>query len=223
EIVLVEVGGTVGDIESQPFLESLRQLRRELGRENTMYIHVTWLPYIGATGELKTKPTQHSVSELRSIGINPDMIIARSDYPVDRSLLDKISLYCDVDRRAVVPMTTTPVLYEVPLLLEEAGVADFILERLGLEGRRQPDWNLWRRLVAQVRREKPKVKIALVGKYVELHDAYMSVREALKHAALHLGVEVEILWIHATDLERGRSLEILEEAHGILVPGGFGS
>jgi len=223
EIVLVEVGGTVGDIESQPFLESLRQLRRELGRENTMYIHVTWLPYIGATGELKTKPTQHSVSELRSIGINPDMIIARSDYPVERSLLDKISLYCDVDRRAVVPMTTTSVLYEVPLLLEEAGVADFILERLGLETRRQPDWNLWQRLVAQVRREKPKVKIALVGKYVELHDAYMSVREALKHAALHLGVEVEILWIHATDLERGRSLEMLEEAHGILVPGGFGS
>ncbi|MCX8025687.1 MAG: CTP synthase, partial [Thermanaerothrix sp.] len=223
EIVLVEVGGTVGDIESQPFLESLRQLRRELGRENTMYIHVTWLPYIGATGELKTKPTQHSVSELRSIGINPDMIIARSDYPVDRSLLDKISLYCDVDRRAVVPMTTTPVLYEVPLLLEEAGVADFILERLGLEARRHPDWNLWRRLVAQVRREKPKVKIALVGKYVELHDAYMSVREALKHAALHLGVEVEILWIHATDLERGRSLDMLEQAHGILVPGGFGS
>jgi len=223
EIVLVEVGGTVGDIESQPFLEALRQLRRELGRENCMYIHVTWLPYIGATGELKTKPTQHSVSELRSIGINPDMIIARSDYPVDRSLLDKIALYCDVERRAVIPLITTPVLYEVPLLLEESGVAGFILERLGLESRREPDWQPWRQLVAQVRKEKPKVRIALVGKYVELHDAYMSVREALRHAALHLGVEVEILWVHSTDLERGRSLELLDQADGILVPGGFGS
>ncbi|NPV57861.1 MAG: CTP synthase [Anaerolineae bacterium] len=223
EIVLVEVGGTVGDIECLPFLEALRQLRSDLGRDNTLYIHVTWLPYIGATSEIKTKPTQHSVRELRSIGISPDMIIARSDYPVDDDLRDKIALFCDVPKKAVIPMTTTPVLYEVPLLLEDAGMAGYVLERLGLEARQSPQWDEWRQLVAETRREKPVVHIALVGKYVELHDAYMSVREALKHAALHNGVEVAIHWIHATDLERGQKMELLTSADGILVPGGFGS
>ena len=159
EIVLVEVGGTVGDIECLPFLEALRQLRSDLGRENTLFIHVTWLPYIGATAELKTKPTQHSVRELRSIGISPDMIVARSDYPVDDSLRDKIALFCDVDKRAVVPMVTTPVLYEVPLLLEKAGVAEFVLKRLGLEERQKPDWTEWQNLVEEVRRERPKVSV----------------------------------------------------------------
>ncbi len=223
EIVLVEVGGTVGDIESLPFLESLRQLRGDLGRENTLYIHVTWLPYIGATGELKTKPTQHSVAELRSIGINPDMVVARSDYPVDKSIIDKIALFCDVDKRAVVPMVTSQNLYTVPLLLEEKGVAEYILEKMGLQARRKPDWTEWKRLTAQVEKTRPTVRIALVGKYVELHDAYMSVREALKHAALHLGVDVQIDWIHSADLEKGKSLEIVSAADGILVPGGFGS
>ncbi len=223
EIVLVEVGGTVGDIESQPFLEALRQLRSDLGRENTMYIHVTWLPYIGATGELKTKPTQHSVAELRSIGISPDMVVARSDYPVERSITEKIALFCDVDKKAVIPMVTSKILYEVPLLLEETGAADIILDKLGLQARQIPDWTDWKRLVRQAEKSKPKVKIALVGKYVELHDAYMSVREALNHAALNLGVEVEILWIHSTDLEKGRYLDELKSADGILVPGGFGS
>lgn len=223
EIVLVEVGGTVGDIESLPFLEALRQLRSDLGRENTLYIHVTWLPYIGATGELKTKPTQHSVRELRSIGISPDMIVARSDYPVDESLREKIALFCDVDRRAVVPMITTPVLYEVPLLLEQAKVADYLLQRLGLSARKAPDWTEWEALVAEVRQPKPIVKVALVGKYVELHDAYMSVREALKHAALRLGVELDLKWVHSADLEKGRGWEVLEQVDGILVPGGFGS
>ena len=223
EIVLVEVGGTVGDIESLPFLETLRQLRSDLGRENTLYIHVTWLPYIGATGELKTKPTQHSVAELRAIGITPDVIVARSDYPVNRSMIDKIALFCDVEKRAVIPMVTTNVLYEIPLLLEEAGVADFLLEKLGLQARQVPDWREWKRLVSHVKKSKPKVKVALIGKYVELHDAYMSVREALKHAALHLGVEVEILWVHSADLERGKLVEEIQQADGILVPGGFGS
>ena len=223
EIVLVEIGGTVGDIESLPFLEALRQMRSDVGRENSLYIHVTWLPYIGATGELKTKPTQHSVRELRSIGISPDVIVARSDYPVKDDLRDKIALFCDVDKRAVVPMVTTPVLYEVPLMLERLGVADYLLQRLGLEARRKPNWSAWERLVADVSREKPSVKVALVGKYVELHDAYMSVREALKHAGLALGVEVEIDWVHSTDLEKGRCMEVLEGADGILVPGGFGS
>lgn len=223
EIVLVEVGGTVGDIESLPFLEAIRQLRSDLGRENTLYIHVTWLPYIGATSELKTKPTQHSVHELRSIGITPDVIVARSDYPVDEGLCDKIALFCDVEKRAVIPMVTSPILYEVPLLVEKSNLAPYILERLKLEQRETPDWTAWQKMVNEVSRPKPKVNIALVGKYVELHDAYISVREALKHAALHHGVDAQISWIHSSDLEKGRGLDILKEADGIIVPGGFGS
>ncbi len=223
EIVLVEVGGTVGDIESLPFLEALRQIRSDLGRENTAYIHVTWLPYIGATCELKTKPTQHSVRELRSIGISPDMIVARSDYPVDESLRDKIAQFCDVEKQAVIPMVTSQVLYEVPLLLEQAGVGDYLLKRLGLEERQRPDWSEWKQMVEEVRRTKPTLKVAIVGKYVELHDAYMSVREALKHAALHLGVEVDIQWIHSAELEKGKNWEIIKSVDGIVVPGGFGS
>ncbi|HNT22889.1 MAG TPA: CTP synthase [Anaerolineales bacterium] len=223
EIILIEVGGTVGDIESLPFLEALRQMRSDVGRENTLYIHVTWLPYIGATSELKTKPTQHSVRELRSIGISPDVIVARSDHPVDDDLCEKIALFCDVERQAVVPMVTTPYLYEVPLLLEKAGIGDYLLKRLGLEARRQPDWSDWENLLERVRSPKPSVKVALVGKYVELHDAYMSVREALKHAGLALGVEVDIAWVHSAELEKGRGMDAIKNAAGILVPGGFGS
>jgi CTP synthase len=223
EIVLVEVGGTVGDIESLPFLEALRQMRSDVGRENTLYIHVTWLPHIGATDELKTKPTQHSVRELRSIGISPDMIVARSDHPVDVDLCDKIALFCDVDKQAVVPMVTSPVLYEVPLVIERAGVGEYLLKRLGLEARSKPDWSDWEKLVAKVRLAKPTVRIALVGKYVELHDAYMSVREALKHAGLALDSEVEIDWVHSAELEKGRGWDMVRQADGILVPGGFGS
>ncbi|MGC8856612.1 MAG: CTP synthase, partial [Anaerolineae bacterium] len=223
EIVIVEVGGTVGDIESQPFLEALRQLRNEVGRENCLFVHVTWLPYIGATGEIKTKPTQHSVAALRSMGISPQMIIARSDQPVSDGICEKIALFCDVEKRAVVPMATAKVLYEVPLLLEQLGVADFIIEKLNLKATRTPDWKPWRNLVEQVYLPKPKVKVALVGKYVELQDAYMSVREALKHAALAAGVEVEICWVHSVDLEKNKGWEVLKSADGILVPGGFGS
>lgn len=222
EIVLVEVGGTVGDIESLPFLEAIRQLRSDLGRENTVYVHVTWLPYIGATSELKTKPTQHSVRELRSIGISPDVIVARSDHPVDSDLKEKIALFCDVEKKAVIPMVTTDILYEIPLLLEKAGVGEYMLQRLGLEARREPDWREWEHLVSEVGREKPFVKIALVGKYVELHDAYISVREALKHAALHLGVELDIQWVQSAELEKGRGWDTLRQADGIIVPGGFG-
>jgi len=223
EIVLVEVGGTVGDIESLPFLEALRQLRNDLGRENSLYIHVTWLPYIGATNELKTKPTQHSVKELRSIGISPDMIVARSDTPIDKSVCEKIAQFCDVEPRAVIPMVTAPVLYEIPLLLEKADVGDFLLERLNLPPRKQPDWKLWKKLVEQTKKQKPSITIALVGKYVELHDAYISVREALKHAALALGVEIDLKWIHSVDLEKGDIALQLANVQGILVPGGFGS
>jgi len=222
EILLVEVGGTVGDIEGLPFLEALRQLRGEVGAGNSLYIHVTWLPRIGATGELKTKPTQHSVRELRSIGISPDVIIARSDHPIEDELREKIALFCDVEPRAVVPMVTADFLYEIPLLLENAGVGDYLLEHLNLKRRRKPDWRAWKDMVAEIRRPRPKVHIALVGKYVELHDAYMSVREALRHAAIVVGVEEEVQWIHSADLEKGRGLDLLKDADGILVPGGFG-
>ena len=223
EIVLVEVGGTVGDIESQPFLEALRQLRKELGRDNTLSIHVTWLPYINATSELKTKPTQHSVRELRSIGIQPDMIVARSDQPIEDGLLEKISLFCDVERDAVIPMVTTPVLYEIPLRLEEAGVAEFILRKFQLQPVHEPDWKEWESLVRAIRSPRPELRIALVGKYVELHDAYISVREALTHAAIRLCADLKIEWVHAVNLEKGKDLEQLAGVHGIVVPGGFGT
>jgi CTP synthase len=223
EIILVEVGGTVGDIESLPFIEALRQLRSDLGRENTVFVHVTWLPYIGATEELKTKPTQHSVRELRSYGISPDVIVARSDYPVEESLRDKIAQFCDVEKRAVIPMVTAPILYEIPLLLEKAKVGDYLMERLNLTEPHNPDWTAWEKLVKETKKEKPIVSIALVGKYVELHDAYISVRESLKHAALALGVELDLKWVHSADLEKGRCQEILEQVNGIVVPGGFGS
>jgi len=222
EIVLVEVGGTVGDIESLPFLEALRQMRSDLGPENTLYIHLTWMPHIGATGELKTKPTQHSVRELRSIGITPDVIIPRSDYPVDDELCNKIALFCDVDRQAVIPMVTVGMLYEIPLLLEKSGIGDVILERLNLSPRKEPDWTDWENLISSERKEKTKVQVALVGKYVELHDAYMSVKEALQHAGLSCGVEVEINWVLSSDLEKERGLELIKKSDGVLVPGGFG-
>jgi len=223
EIVLVEVGGTVGDIESQPFLEAIRQLRSDLGRENTIFIHVTWLPSIGATGELKTKPTQHSVRELRSMGISPDMIIARSDFPVTNDLCEKISLFCDVEREAVIPMVTAENLYEVPLLLEKAKVGEYILKRANLDPRQTPDWTDWQKMINTIKQERPLLNIALVGKYVELHDAYISVRESLNHAALSLGLEININWLHSSDLEKGKNFDILEKSDAILVPGGFGS
>jgi CTP synthase len=223
EIVLVEVGGTVGDIEGLPFLEAIRQMRLDLGRENTAYVHLTWLPYIGATGELKTKPTQHSVRELRSIGIIPDVIVARADHPIAEELQEKIALFCDVDAKAVIPMVTTPILYEIPLLLEKTSIADQLLNRLNLQAKQEPDLEEWERLITEIKRPKPTIRIALVGKYVELHDAYISVRESLKHAAIATGVEVEITWVHSSDLEKEDGLEILEGVDGIVVPGGFGS
>jgi CTP synthase len=223
EIVILEVGGTVGDIESQPFLEALRQLRNEVGRENCLFLHVTWLPTIGATGEIKTKPTQHSVAALRSIGISPNLIIARADQDIDKSLCEKIALFCDVEKDSVIPMKTADVLYEVPLLLEKMGVGELVLNKLGLKAERKPDMRPWEKLVEHVRKPKPTVKVALVGKYVELQDAYMSVREALKHAALANDVEVEIGWVHSADLEKDKGWDVVKDADAVLVPGGFGS
>ena len=222
EFVLVEVGGTVGDIESLPFLESLRQLRRDIGQDNVFFIHATWLPHIGATGELKTKPTQHSVRELRSIGISPNMIIARSDYPIEIALLEKISLFCDVDIDHVIPMTTASSLYAVPLVLEEHGVGELILDYFKLSARSKPDWRDWEKITAVENNPKHHLKIALVGKYVELHDAYMSVKEALKHACLNQDAKVEILWVHSAKLEENTGWDLVHKADGILVPGGFG-
>jgi CTP synthase len=222
DVVIVEVGGTVGDIESLPFLEAIRQMRKDVGRDNVLYIHVTWLPHIGATNELKTKPTQHSVHELRGIGINPDMIVCRSDYPIGDSIREKIALFTDVETRAVIPLVTTSVLYEVPLLLEEAGVGDFIIDRLNLNASAAPDLSDWRGMVSEMREHKEPLPIAIVGKYVELKDAYMSVRESLYHAGVAHDVEVEIDWILSEDLEKGRGLERLEKVAGIVVPGGFG-
>jgi CTP synthase len=222
DVVIVEVGGTVGDIESLPFLEAIRQMRKDVGRDNVIYIHATWLPHIGATNELKTKPTQHSVHELRSIGINPEMIILRSDLPINDAIREKIALFTDVETRAVIPLVTTNVLYAVPLLLEEQGVGDFLIERLNLNASAAPDLSEWRLMVEEMRKDKEPLPIAIVGKYVELKDAYMSVRESLYHAGVAHDVDVQIDWILSEDLEKGRGLDRLEKVAGIVVPGGFG-
>ncbi len=221
ELVIVEIGGTVGDIESLPFLEAIRQMRKDVGPENTMYIHVTLLPYIGATGELKTKPTQHSVRELRGIGIQPDIIVTRSDHPVDQSIRDKIALFCDVDPEAVIPLVTAETIYEVPLTLEEYGVGRLVHERLNI-GTPEGDLSHWAAWVEAYKRPKPKLRIGIVGKYVALEDAYMSVREAVIHASVAVDRDVEIAWIDSEDLERHRDVSVLDGLDGIIVPGGFG-
>ncbi len=222
QVVIVEVGGTVGDIESQPFLEAIREMRNDLGRDNALYIHVTYLPYIATTKELKTKPTQHSVNELRRIGIQPDVILCRSDYPISQGLRDKISLFCDVDKEAVIPMVTAETIYEVPLILEEFGMSNFIIGRLRLNASKA-DLSEWRQLVARMKTPKESINIALVGKYVELEDAYYSVRESLCHAALYHDRNVNIIWVQSEDLEKGINENLLSSVHGIIVPGGFGN
>ena len=221
DVVIVEVGGTVGDIESLPFLESIRQMRVELGRENTVYMHVTLLPYISSTGEIKTKPTQHSVAELRGIGIQPDIIACRSDYSVGESVRDKIALFCDVEKRAVIPLVTAPIIYDVPLILEAAGLGDYLVHRLGLTAAHAPDLGEWKQAVETMQQPMEPLHIGLVGKYVSLHDAYLSVREALQHAGVARGVKADIEWIDSGDLERHGDT-CLEGLDGIVVPGGFG-
>jgi len=221
EIVIVEIGGTVGDIESLPFLEAIRQMRKEVGSENSCYIHVTLLPYIGSTDELKTKPTQHSVAELRSIGIHPDVLILRADHPIGDDLLDKIALFGDVDRDGVIPLQTTNTIYEVPLMLERYGLGDYLTRRLKLEAT-PPDLAQWYDLVDRLKNPKGDVHIALVGKYVGLHDAYLSVRESLLHAAAYHESKLVLDWVDAEDVQRNSALERLTHADGIIVPGGFG-
>ena len=221
DVVIIEVGGTVGDIEGQPFLEAIRQMRKDAGRDNVLYIHVTLLPYINSTKELKTKPTQHSVNELRRIGIQPDIIICRSDYPISDGIRDKISLFCDVEREAVIPLPTVPTIYEVPLILEEEGLGQLVVNKLGLkEGKTNLD--SWREMVKCLKEPCETVNIALVGKYVELEDAYYSVREALCHAGLYHNRDVNLEWVHSEELEKDGGEALLRQAQGIIVPGGFG-
>ena len=222
DVIVVEVGGTVGDIEGQPFLEAIRQMRNDVGRENVYYIHLTLLPYIAATGELKTKPTQHSVRDLRASGIQPDAILCRSDHEVTQSIKEKLSLFCDVKVPAVIPMLTVDNVYSVPLILEKAGLGDLLCESLGLP-RRPSDFTDWSGMVQRMESSKASLPIALVGKYVELPDSYISVKEALKHAGLHHDRDIEIQWVHSEELDRVGADSLLKQACGIVIPGGFGS
>ncbi len=221
EVVIVEVGGTVGDIEGQPFLEAIRQMRKEEGRHDTLAIHVTLLPHISTTGELKTKPTQHSVRELRSIGIQPDAIVCRSDLPISGDIRDKISLFCDVEPRAVIPLLTMPSIYEVPLVLESAGLGDYVCERLDLTptSKDLEDWKTW---VQRLKNPQGSIDVAVVGKYAELPDAYLSVKESLIHAGVGHNVGVNIRWVHSEDVNRAGSEALFARTDGIVVPGGFG-
>lgn len=221
DVVLIELGGTVGDIESQPFLEALRQLRNEEGHDNVMFVHVTFIPYLNAAGEFKTKPTQHSTKELRSMGINPDVIVCRSQEPIDDALEGKIAHFCDVDQKAVVNTPDASTIYEVPLVLEENNIGELIVNRIGLNIK--PDsskFDDWRKIVESLKIESPVVNIGIVGKYVELEDAYISIRESLQHAAASAGVKANIIYISSDvdKLDEG----VMGNLHGILIPGGFG-
>ncbi len=221
DVVVVEVGGTVGDIEGLPFLEAIRQMRKDVGRNNVCYVHLTLLPYIAGAGELKTKPTQHSVKELRSIGIQPDALICRSDFPISGSIREKLSLFCDVDGEAVIPLETVDNVYEVPLILENAGLGDYIADLLNLKVQSR-DLGEWARMVERMRNPKGRLPIAIVGKYVEYPDSYISVKEALRHAGTAHDQEVEIRWVHSEDIEKNGPEIYLKDVQGIVVPGGFG-
>ena len=221
DIVIVEVGGTVGDIEGQAFLEAIRQMRREVGRGNVLYIHVTLLPKIGSTGELKTKPTQQSVRELRSMGIQPDVIVCRADCEIPDEVKEKIALFCDVDPEAVIPMPTAETIYEVPMMLEASGLGEYIARQFGL-GERAPDLDEWRSLVERLKAPRRTVRIALVGKYVDLHDSYMSIAESLTHAGLAQDVNVEIVWVNSETSTQEEMDRALRRVSGILVGPGFG-
>ena len=222
DVVISEIGGTVGDIESLPFLEAIRQFRREVGAENVLYLHCTLVPYIEAAGELKTKPTQHSVNELRRIGIHPDVIVCRSHEELDEGIKDKIALFADVDVRSVVACPDVADVYLVPKVLQEEGLDELVCEQLGLH---TPPAELgeWQTLIDRIDARSGEVTIALVGKYVKLHDAYLSVHEALKHAGVHQGCAVRVRWLDAEDMSYEEAADLLENVDGVLVPGGFGS
>ena len=223
DVVIVEIGGTVGDIESLPFLEAIRQFRHEIGRENAIFIHLTLVPYIAAAGEVKTKPTQHSVRELMEIGIQPDILICRTERPLSEEVKRKIALFCNVEFGAVVESKDVPTIYEIPLSFHEQGLDERVMHRLGLLGRKAPDLSSWRNMVRRVVDPSDRVRIAVIGKYTELIDSYKSVQEALIHGGIANDVGVEISWL-ASDMFTGRekTRELLADFHGVLIPGGFG-
>ena len=221
DVVITEVGGTVGDIEGLPFLEAIRQIKHDLGRENVMYIHVTLIPYLRTSGELKTKPTQHSVKELRQLGIQPDALVCRTEMPLDQELKDKIALFCNVETENVIENTDADSLYEIPLLLEKNKIADIVCKKLNIECG-EPDLKDWTAMVEKEKALKKVTKIALVGKYVELQDAYISVAESLKHAGIANGTRIDIKWIQSEEVNDKNAKKILEDCDGVLVPGGFG-
>ncbi|SDO53786.1 CTP synthase [Alkalicoccus daliensis] len=221
DVVITEIGGTVGDIESLPFLEAIRQVKSDLGAENVLYIHCTLIPYLKAAGEMKSKPTQHSVKELRSLGIQPNVIVVRTEKPVPEDMKDKIALFCDIDKRAVIEARDAETLYEVPLELQKQKLDQFVCDHLGLDCK-PAEMEEWLGLVDRVKNLSKTVNIALVGKYVELPDAYLSVAEALKHAGFEFDADVEISWVHAEEVTRENIAEKVAGADGILVPGGFG-
>ncbi|MFM8562436.1 MAG: CTP synthase [Acidimicrobiia bacterium] len=220
DVVITEVGGTVGDIEILPFLEAIRQYRKEAGRDHVCYIHVTLVPFIGPSGEQKTKPTQHSVTELRSRGIQPDVIVCRSEEPLSPSLKRKVSNLCDVDERAVVNAADVRNIYELPLVLHDEGLDAVVCETLRIDA--QPDLSSWERVVTMVESATKPVRIGLIGKYIELHDAYLSVVESIKHAGFHHGAQVEIDWIQAEEVEGLLAAGRLGDLDGMVIPGGFG-
>ncbi|HPZ42750.1 MAG TPA: CTP synthase [Bacillota bacterium] len=221
DVIITEIGGTVGDIESQPFLEAIRQMKGDVGRGNVVYIHVTLVPYLQAANELKTKPTQHSVKELRGIGIQPDVVVCRTERPLSKEMEEKLALFCDIDKEAVIQALDAPSIYEVPLMLEEEGLADIVLKKLGIITC-PPDLTEWRQMVDKLKNLCYLTTIALVGKYVSLHDAYLSVAESLRHAGYCHGSAIEIKWINSEEVTRANVRELLGDVDGILVPGGFG-
>lgn len=221
DVVITEIGGTVGDIESLPFLEAIRQFRKDVGRQNVVYMHVTLIPWIPAAGEMKTKPTQHSVKELRSIGIQPDILVCRCDRPLSFGMKQKLSEFCNVPEECVITAQDAKSIYEVPLMMEQEGLAEQSINLLQLEPR-QPDLTQWETLVKRLYSPNHKIDIALVGKYVRLNDAYLSVVEALRHAAISIGGDLNLHWINSEDLESGNLENYLKNINGILVPGGFG-
>ncbi|HIX43742.1 CTP synthase [Kurthia populi] len=221
DVVITEIGGTVGDIESLPFLEAIRQLKRDLGSDNVLYLHCTLVPYIAASGELKTKPTQHSVKELRSLGIQPNVLVLRSDRPVPQGMKDKIALFCDVESNEVVECVDAESLYDIPLALQAQGLDSIVLDHFGIQAP-AADMTEWKALVERVKNLSKTTKIALVGKYVELQDAYISVAEALKHAGYAHDTDIDIDWINAEHINAENVNELLSDVDGILVPGGFG-
>ena len=222
DVVITEIGGTVGDIESQPFLEAIRQVAAEVGRQNVLYLHVSLIVSIPGTGEPKSKPTQHSVKELLGLGIQPDVILCRCDGPVSQKVRDKIALFCNVPPERVISNETAPILYEVPLMLEEAGLAKAVCEVLGLPVSK-PHLEEWRAMVERAKRPAGRLEIALVGKYVALHDAYISVVEALTHGGIENGVQVDVRWVDSEDINDSNAAELLAGCAGIIVPGGFGN